>query len=315
MICQRHILHCLLLWLLLFAPEAFAGIRQETEKTIPLPIHELSKVVADWYNQSGFTVSQVVLETGGVQMAVRRANVNGQITLIPWSALATKVAVVPADDNENSFGRQLWWFLSDYINTQSTEYSRPSPPVPAIVLSKVPFAVCIQSGSGESMNRFSGVFVDGSGLILCTAHGLQMDRTIMVTVHDGRTFNGTIIRRDAQRDLALLRISLKTEVNVSLATNRSLFEMGEIVFSIGCVKKRHNAVYSGKISGPPVQMDKRPLWRVDMEIHHGNSGSPVYDQTGNFMAIVKGRLRGTSSVGFLIPRETIITFLNENMAS
>jgi len=48
-----------------------------------------------------------------------------------------------------------------------------------------------------------------------------------------------------------------------------------------------------------------------MKIHPGSSGSPVFDEHGNLAAIVTGRYRGTDSVGFLIPFETLMEFLKE----
>jgi serine protease Do len=46
-----------------------------------------------------------------------------------------------------------------------------------------------------------------------------------------------------------------------------------------------------------------------MDIQPGSSGSPVFDAGGRLVAIVKGRYRGTSTVGFLIPMETVYAFL------
>jgi serine protease Do len=58
-------------------------------------------------------------------------------------------------------------------------------------------------------------------------------------------------------------------------------------------------------------VDKLTYWQVNMEIHPGSSGSPVFDVQGNLVGIVKGRYRGTKSIGFLIPLETIIAFVKE----
>jgi len=47
------------------------------------------------------------------------------------------------------------------------------------------------------------------------------------------------------------------------------------------------------------------------QVQSGSSGSPVFDAQGNLVAIVKGRYRGTESVGFLIPLATIIESAKE----
>ena len=54
-----------------------------------------------------------------------------------------------------------------------------------------------------------------------------------------------------------------------------------------------------------------PLWQAQMNIHHGSSGSPVFDGQGRMAAMVKGRYRGTDSIGFLIPFEMILQFLGK----
>ena len=70
-------------------------------------------------------------------------------------------------------------------------------------------------------------------------------------------------------------------------------------------------VYSGIINSPPRRVKDLMLWQVDMTIHLGSSGSPVFDINGNLVAVVKGRYRGTDSIGFLIPFETLLAFLEE----
>ena len=85
--------------------------------------------------------------------------------------------------------------------------------------------------------------------------------------------------------------------------------MGERVFSIGCPNNLWGTLSPGTINGPPRLVNVRPLWQVEMNIYPGSSGSPVFDAQGQLVAMVKGRYRGTSTVGFLTPLETMIAFL------
>jgi serine protease Do len=87
--------------------------------------------------------------------------------------------------------------------------------------------------------------------------------------------------------------------------------MGERVFSVGCPVNLFGTVFPGIINGPPRRVKEQTYWQVNMEIHPGSSGSPVFDVQGNLVGIVKGRYRGTNSIGFLIPLETIITFVKK----
>jgi serine protease Do len=85
--------------------------------------------------------------------------------------------------------------------------------------------------------------------------------------------------------------------------------MGEKVYSVGCPMDLVGSVFPGIINGPPRRVNELTYWQVNMEIHPGSSGSPVFDVQGNLVGIVKGRYRGTQTIGFLIPIETIIAFV------
>lgn len=305
----------LFLCLFFFTPIA-EGALLEREKTIPLSAQELSEVLSSWCTDSGFRVHQTALTMGRIQLALYRGKLGGKITLTPWSALATKVAVAWTDKTAlRSFDQKLWRYISDYIDTPASEFPLYPGQIPPEVLSKAELAVCVRAESGEITNQFSGVIVDTDGLILCTAHGLSKAKTLRVRLYDGREVNGTVINQDARKDLALLHIPVTTNRAVSLAEGRNLLERGETVFSARCSATHHGGISVGKITGPPRRVDELPLWQVKMQIHHGNSGSPVFDEKGNLVAIVKGRYRGTSSVGFLIPLETIVQFLKESAVS
>ena len=305
----------LLLCLLFFTPVA-EGALQEYEKTVPLPTHELSEELSSWFIDSGFHVHRTALTMGRVQLTLSLGEVGGKITLTPWSALATKVAVAWIDQNAlASFDQKLWRHISDYINTPTSEFPLYPGPIPPEVLSKTELTVCVRAESGEITNQFSGVVVDTGGLVLCTAHGLSNAKSLRIRLYDGREVKGTVIHQDPRKDLALLHIPVTTNHAVSLVEGRNLLERGETVFSAGCPATHHGGISVGEITGPPRRVDELPLWQVKMQIHYGNSGSPVFDEKGNLVAMVKGRYRGTTSVGFLIPLETIIQFLKENTLS
>ena len=111
------------------------------------------------------------------------------------------------------------------------------------------------------------------------------------------------------RNLALLECPVGDRAFVSLSTGRNLLGMGENIYAIGCPSNLRGTIAPGTIAGPPRLVNDLPLWQVAMDIFPGSSGSPVFDAQGRVMAMVKGRYRGTASVGFLTPMETIIAFL------
>ena len=151
--------------------------------------------------------------------------------------------------------------------------------------------------------------MDPQGLVLSTIHDVETFRDIKITLYDGREITGDVIKKDINLDLALIDIGSGLGHAISLAEGRNMLGMGERVYSVGCPMNLVGSVFSGVINGPPRRVNELTYWQVNMEIHPGSSGSPVFDVQGNLVGIVKGRFRGTQSIGFLIPLETIIAFV------
>ena len=171
----------------------------------------------------------------------------------------------------------------------------------------------LTSGVGDAwMERevqFSGFVVDPAGLVLCTAHDLTHHQQVTVTFADAVSVPGTVARLDLDRDLALVECSAGARAFVSIYSGHNLLGIGERVFSIGCPNNPRGILLPGTLNGPPRLVNDQRLWQAEMNIHPGSSGSPVFDAQGQLVAMVKGRYRGTSTVGFLRPLETIIAFL------
>ena len=288
----------------------------ETEgslKLYPLPLTELEGALSSWLTHSGFEVRRTSLKMGQVQLTAVKESENWEIFLKPHSPLATEVQArchIGEESDEVPL-RELWGYIAKYTRGPSVEKWDAYEGIPTSVLSQIESVVCIRVKAEKGEIQLSGFIVDQDGLIICTAHDLKEVREIGVVVFDGRELKGHLVRMDARRDLALININLKSTTFISLAKGRNLLGMGERLYSVGCPVNLGGTVHSGIVSGPPRLVNDLPLWQVDMQIQPGSSGSPVFDAQGNLVAIVKGRYRGTESVGFLIPLATIIEFAKE----
>ena len=303
----------LLIFLLASSLSADTGDRGD-ERVVPLPVNELAEVLSSWWTRAGFMVQHVNHDKNVIRLYASRGDTACRFELSPRSALSAKIHTTPAIESlEMSEEMKRWWqYLSAYIHAPAAETSPADQTIPVTVLSKIESVVCIRVTTGEDNEQFSGVIVDEAGLVISTAHGLPDNQEIMVTLYDGRELQATLIRRDINRDLSMIQIQESAFQSASLVDGRNLLGMGERIFSIGCVGDLQGTVTTGMINAPPRRVDDQPLWQVHMEVQPGNSGSPVFDDQGNLVALVKGRYRGTSTVGFLIPLETIITFVKES---
>jgi len=292
---------------------ASAGLKN-CLKTYPLPLAELEKLITDRFKRNSFEIAKTTLKMGKIELRAVKTTQLWQIVLIPHSALATDVYAHYYVNNTSDARhvKELWDFIAKHISGETTpersQNESTQQVIPSAVLSKIESVVCIKAETKKGQIQLSGFAVNKEGLIICTAHNLKNLQRVSVVLYDGSKLSGSVVKIDHHRDLALLHIDAKLDTFISLADGRNLLGMGEWLYSVGCPIDLGGTVYPGMINGPPRYVGNLPLWQINMEIHPGSSGSPVFDVQGTLVAIVKGRYRGTASIGFLIPLETIIDF-------
>lgn len=283
----------------------------------PLPIAELEKVVTGWLDHRGLPIGRTTLDMGVIQLLTQQKNQTGRIILKPRSPLATELngSWTVQGKPDMSALEALNDYIRAYLNGERCETSKekdvPGQVIPAAVLAKIESVVCLKAKLENNDIQFSGFIIDKDGLILATAHELKGLQEITVVLYDGREFKGNLFRIDHRRDLAFIDIDATLTTHISVAQGRNLLGIGEWLYSVGCPINLRGTVYPGVVNGPPRKADDLPLWQVNMEIHPGSSGSPVFDVEGNLVAVVKGRYRGTDTVGFLIPFQTIVEFVKD----
>lgn len=293
---------------------SFPSAMASSAKIYPLPLSELDTVVSRWLEHGGFEVTRMPADMAGVRLEAAKNGQRCMIQLSPSSPLASSVDIVCFGDTDGKeeVEKQMCEHIAQYVAGQDDQPMRateePTQTIPTVILSKIESVVCLKAKLADQEIQFSGFLVDEDGLILSTAHDVKELKQMTVVLHDGHERKGTLVKIDFHRDLALVDVDGKYACFISVADSRNLLGMGEYVFSVGCPINLGGTVYPGFVNGPPRLVDGLPVWQVHMEIQPGSSGSPVFDSEGNLVAIVKGRYRGTNSVGFLIPIETIVEF-------
>lgn len=293
---------------------SFPSAMASSAKIYPLPLSELDTVVSRWLEHGGFEVTRMPADMAGVRLEAAKNGQRCMIQLSPSSPLASSADIVCFGDTDGKeeVEKQMYEHIAQYVAGQDDQPMRateePTQTIPTVILSKIESVVCLKAKLADQEIQFSGFLVDEDGLILSTAHDVKELKQMTVVLHDGHERKGTLVKIDFHRDLALVDVDGKYACFISVADSRNLLGMGEYVFSVGCPINLGGTVYPGFVNGPPRLVDGLPVWQVHMEIQPGSSGSPVFDSEGNLVAIVKGRYRGTNSVGFLIPIETIVEF-------
>lgn len=158
----------------------------------------------------------------------------------------------------------------------------------------------------------AGVIIDARGYILTNQHVVQDVGRIEVTLYDGTRYIGRLIARDADTDLALVRISAKAPLPVIRCGTSSDLMRGERVIAIGNPFGYHNTVTEGIISAlhrdiPVNGTQNYPdLIQTDASINPGNSGGPLLNADGEMIGINAAVRIGAQGIGFAIPVDKAI---------
>ena len=284
---------------------------ESEHKMYPLPIIELTAVVSEWLIAASYDIERFSPERGQVDITAFKKQESWQLSLLAHSPLATQIT---AKTNKDRQAELLWEYIAVYLRGLSSDLEIDSRQVtiPPAVMSNVAAVVCIRTSEPAENLQFSGFAINNQGHILCTAHDLKDQSRISVILHDGRELAGKVIKRDVVKDLALVLVRPRLPQFVDLHKGHNHPDKHQRLFSIGCPMNVPGVIEAGFLSGPPRRLNGLPLWQVAMGMQPGSSGSPVFDTAGNLVGMVKGRYRGSDSLGFLIPLETLLGFVNES---
>jgi serine protease Do len=153
----------------------------------------------------------------------------------------------------------------------------------------------------------TGVIIDERGYILTNYHVVADVHHIQVTLDDHRQFTADLIARDANADLAVVKISAPESLPViSIGTSSDLME-GEPVIAIGNAFGYEHTVTRGIISalGRDVQVSDTQTYdnliQTDASINPGNSGGPLLNVDGRMIGLNVAVRAGAQGIGFAIP--------------
>ncbi len=163
----------------------------------------------------------------------------------------------------------------------------------------------------------SGFAITQDGYIITNYHVIagkiiNKPSTIKILTSSGEELEGKIVRYNKYRDLALIKVN-KTFEKAFKVTNVKSFKNLQDVYTIGAPKSVElgQSVSVGVISNER-KTNNNNLLQLGMSVNGGNSGGPVFDNTGVLHGVIVSKLIGqnTEGVSFAIPGYLIQEFLN-----
>ncbi len=154
----------------------------------------------------------------------------------------------------------------------------------------------------------SGVIVDArKGYVLTNHHVIAKADKIVVTLHDGRSFDAKLVGSDPETDVAVVQIPAEELTAIRFGDSGRL-RVGDFVVAIGNPFGLGQTVTSGIVSalgrsGLGIEGYENFI-QTDASINPGNSGGPLVDLQGRLVGINTAILtpaRGNVGIGFAIP--------------
>jgi TPR repeat protein len=138
----------------------------------------------------------------------------------------------------------------------------------------------------------TGVVVSPEGLIVTAAHVVEGASKIEVCLPGGKK-TAIVAKKDPINDLALLVVDETGLVAAPLSESGSV-KLGQSVFTIGFpnteIQGTSPKFTKGEISSLAGIQDEPTRWQISVPVQSGNSGSPLFDESGNVVGIVVSKL-------------------------
>jgi serine protease Do len=186
--------------------------------------------------------------------------------------------------------------------------------------------VCIQgdkieetghsSDSGSSVKSYNGmgtgIIIDEKGYIITNYHVVDGIRKIQVLTYDRKQYIATLVARDPDTDLAVIRVNADEPLQTIRIGRSDDLMPGEYCLAIGNPYGYPFTVTTGLISGllREVEVNDSLSYhnaiQVSVQINPGNSGGPLLNVDGEMIGINAAIRQGAECIAFAIPVDQVV---------
>jgi serine protease Do len=158
----------------------------------------------------------------------------------------------------------------------------------------------------------SGFLIDTKGYIVTNAHVLKGSGAVVVN-SKGQAFQAAIIDIDKAKDLAILKINDAEYVplkGLPYSIRKANAELSESIFTLGY--PRNEIVYGeGYVSARTGFNGDSLSYQIHISANPGNSGAPVFNNSGEVIGIVSTRQAQAEGVTFAIKSRNIYRMVED----
>lgn len=155
----------------------------------------------------------------------------------------------------------------------------------------------------------------GSGYALTDAHVVGDAKFVKVKLVTGREMLGEVVRKNAPRDVALLKLEDETLPGLPLRSTEA--NVGEDVYALGSSLGTFESTLSKGVLSAYREHDGIRYIQSDVTVLPGNSGGPLLDHSGNVIGLTEMGIEisgAPAGVNFFNPILDCLTALNVQVA-
>jgi serine protease Do len=166
--------------------------------------------------------------------------------------------------------------------------------------------------SGRVNGMGTGIIIDARGYIVTNHHVIEDVSLLRVRLSDGSSHSARVLARDAESDLALLKIDAGRPLPTLPIGTASDLMVGETVIAMGNAYGYEHTVTVGVVSAikRDVTLNKevsyKALIQTDASINPGNSGGPLLNINGELVGVNTAIRAGAHGIAFAIPVDSML---------
>jgi serine protease Do len=150
----------------------------------------------------------------------------------------------------------------------------------------------------------SGFIISNDGYIFTNNHVVEKADKILVKLSDGKEYEAKVIGKDANTDIALIKIKPNDSLPVAETGDSDKLRVGDWVLAIGNPFGLEQTVTAGIVSAKGRVIGAGPydnFIQTDASINPGNSGGPLFNMEGKVVGINTAIVAQGQGIGFAIP--------------
>ena len=157
----------------------------------------------------------------------------------------------------------------------------------------------------------SGFVISPDGIIITNNHVIDNADEIEINFSDGRVLEATLVGRDRDTDLAVLKVNSRTPLPYVDLADSDRAEVGDWVIAIGNPFGFGGSVSAGIISARNRDLNSGrsdDFIQTDAAINRGNSGGPLFNLGGEVVGVntaIISPTGGSVGIGFSVPANLV----------